>query len=659
MKLLRPFKVLFNRTLLVILTIVIIVIVQLQYRKPSNTITVPATEPKVIQLDEQRREFKNPIYSKWQTKSRKPAGLEKQCHDYFKEWAKLSPGPQETTWESFGSFPFDKTLYRQSTWFKQAEKQLRRHLKHQGEYFVPRHKHQLINDFNTKLSALVQYEDALVQDINHVRIFGKCMDQLTNQNQCMKILNRLFPWITGKEPVFTRWDHSEAFPRYISKPIQNTGCFLQDFARKSNGKGIVVPVIPNANHVNRILRMIKVLRGLKNQLPIQFMYKGNMFDNKDVERIIDAARSEFKSINSATNTENREFPKQDIWFVDMSDVVDNNFHAATTITSLMMTSLLFNSFEDVVFLTTSVVPMLENFGELLLDSEAYKKHQQLFFKNPSHFKIQRQKLVFGYNEINELLKTYMMPNNFDLMFFESHIRSDNEFSMLTYNHRVQDIMDHNFMVINKVKHFGGLLLGFQMQFLEILKLRFNLPHDVFADSFWIGLELSGTGETVHFNQHFGSVPGFLTPADNKNYDKMTTSNELCSASWCQIDERDDYSILYVTTHQLENYMNHEAFESDLKTKYKVTESKKQLDHPFLIENVMRPPTLLQLVHVPEFREPKSAWVRDRSFGKGRGHPFWCGYDVIGSPDSGIRGLVFDYGKTLQERFKFIFDLWLN
>ncbi|EGV63394.1 hypothetical protein CANTEDRAFT_114707 [Yamadazyma tenuis ATCC 10573] len=243
-------------------------------------------------------------------------------------------------------------------------------------------------------------------------------------------------------------------------------------------------------------------------------------------------------------------------------------------------------------------------------------------------------------------------------------------------------------------------------------------------------------------------------------DRLTLSQELCSSSWGQFDGDDDYTLLYVTSHQLENWSSIPKFQEDLRNKFTIrrevrrtlaippevdptgeeNSDQENLDqeiqnedsnenrnkrkreepsendqnqepnpkktpanalnvdfpedeedneedeeeipeeetedqpryvrnkkilrktiekNPLFIQAALAPPVLISPVHNEEFREPKYGWMRQHQFAHGQGHPYWCAYDIVGSPQSTDKARVEEYGRKLQYKYLFILDVWLN
>ena len=86
----------------------------------------------------------------------------------------------------------------------------------------------------------------------------------------------------------------------------------------------------------------------------------------------------------------------------------------------------------------------------------------------------------------------------------------------------------------------------------------NTPTKTKMDYLWLGQYISGINEQIIFNFNYAIMPGILTPSQNLPKD-LIECLEICSSSWGQLSDIDDISLLYITSHQLQNWLNHQKF----------------------------------------------------------------------------------------------------
>lgn len=814
------------------------------------------------------------------------AELKPACVEYFQQLSNLYTGGAKfdtINLDKIKHFEFDKTLYQQDTWFKTAKRKLEKELRIAKQPYTAQHDEELRLNYEEQVQDLAEYELSVVQEFNHKRVFGKCFlhSQFEMNKQedmlCNDYLERLYPWLSNKLPRFENWDKKKfEFQDMVLKKEYYSGCGLKRMNQMFSGKGIVIPILPNnkkEEQLRDINKLIRVLRVLKNRTPIQIMFMDGALTEKDKVSLVHSARSEVDKLGDSFQeyldalseqkgeeikhnfSSKKHYPPQSLWFVDMSRILNRIKYPKQTQTAtfnnpnfVMSLSMIFNSFEEIVVLSSQTIPLIDDFTEFLFSNHRYQETGHVFFKNPSRFKFQRRLNIPGFNEVNEFIKNYLFPNFQDEKFFNLVINSHNPDTNKIFNNRMQDILDPNVMVVNKARLLSGLLISANLQLYDILTARFEVSNEeINSDFFWLGTQMSGLTERVSFNDNYGVAVGVLTPHENKPFDILTLSHELCSASWGQVDDESEFDLIYVTSHQLDNWLDDNRFQKSLYAKYKVEnkkrdtlpedstpedsgvppgdpidinlerekaekerkekeekekaekeqrekeekekaekeqkekeekekaerewkekeekekkekeerekaenennsdksdeeiekerkekeqkekeekdrkekEEKEQKEkeekekqekekqekeqkekeeaeqkekeeaerkekeeaekkekekglalmdntivysqtverNPLYIQSFLKPPVLFSRVHDADFREPKAAWMVKKGFGKIASYPYWCAYDIVGSPQSSNIGHTQDYNKALQAKYYFIVDTWLH
>ncbi|CAK7902704.1 putative alpha-1,3-mannosyltransferase Mnt4p [[Candida] anglica] len=662
---------------------------------------------KIADIVEARGNIENEIYSSLNFKDEDT--ISRKCEVYFKQYETRQ---KRIDLEFLATFELDELLYKKKRWFRNYSINRKKVLSKQGIKFGTEHEVEASNLYNEKVANHVKFESQTVDDFNHLRIFGKCfLEENEVSDELCKSKNELnlYPWYSGKYPLFSNWEgkllRNGEVPIFKNNDKEShTGdsnqCSLRKWQKLSNGKGFVFPVVGSFNTDN-LKRIIKVLRVLQNDLPIQVIHVGALSSN-DIKAIIDVGRTElFTPPESHRKREipfniSKDYPKQDIWFVDLRSVVDQEkFPNFKDYSSFHLSlSYFFNSFQDAIILSDKVIPLLRNLGTDLFNNERYQKYGITLFKSPSYPTTKMRKFDPGFHEVTSLLKDYLMPSIDDHQVFGIFQRD----KVLATSNRVleknfQQLLDPNLIVLNKSKVLSGLLITCNMQFYKIFHLRFKPPNDKLhsVEYLWIGQEIAGTNEKVNFNMIHGTGLGVLTPSEKRPYEILTTSEELCSSSWGQVDDADVFKLLYVTSHQGENWMNmNPSFPNSIKERFSIPvektidnvflkdkedgeEAKKitieEMDtrifdetfaiNPYSIQLSMLPATLDTHVGDEFYLEPKNAWFEQVFAGSQKAHPYWCCYDIVGSPDSDQRGRIISYNNATQSEYNFLTDVWLQ
>ncbi|RLV95482.1 putative alpha-13-mannosyltransferase MNT4 [Spathaspora sp. JA1] len=642
---------------------------------------------------------------------------------YFQDLSQLYPNEPIVDLESTVAQITDPLLYKKSAWIRERESEVKRSATRKLTKEVEK---QLERDYVRETQKQSKVEKSIVEQFNHMRIFGKCFlndIDIDDKKLCQGFQNKLYPWMSGKYPNFEHWKSSGKLPRN-TLPIfdklkqqievdENSNCFIQQFKQQSNGKGIVIPFYPTNEQsrdkqIDNISRIIKVLRALKNRKPIQIVHM-NSLTREEKNLLIDAARTEirylpwsylnyfefFKKEDEVYRVvTDVHYPQQDLWFVDVNPVKNTQQHPGmvkhylfNNINFLVSLSMLFNSFEEAIVITEHALPLLEKAD--YFQDHRYKETGLLFFKNPTILSKRPKRFNPGFHEVTSLVKSLLTPTDFDSKYFGLYKRNEDVIATNRFfQDSFQDILDPSIMIINKTKALSGLLISVNFQLQSTFNIRFpSGKNKLTPDFIWISQEIAGNHNLIQFNDNQAVAAGIFTPKEILPKD-VTQSQEICSSSWGQLSDSDDVSLLYVTSHQLQNWRNQggDHFQQLLKDKYKVitTEQVKNMfseneqdkvdmdrenndifeqkltSNPMTIEGIIRPPTITQPIFVHGYNEPNEPWVLPKDFQQGIIHPYYCVYDIVGNPlKEGVRGMVSDIGGEMKARLKFLLDVWFE
>ncbi|CUM62882.1 uncharacterized protein PRCAT00000441001 [Priceomyces carsonii] len=713
------YNTLFRSKRFLTLIIFATVLLLLTSKFTSNVETIQNSDQKKFDILSERSNFRNLIYSKWdngvinQVQSR---NFNKKCHAYFSGLDKLySHSPYIFDIEEILRQEFNNLIYKEPKWLRNEIKKQRRELLKQGLRLTKEQEQQIRAQYEADLKSTSLLEERLFLEFSHMRVFGKCFLDSKQEGVsddgdfCLTYARKLYPWLAGNYPIFENWKRGilkdGRYPHHVDKEFsQDSSCFLSNLISKSNGKGIVIPIYPSdykSHQIRNIRNLIKVLRALKNDLPIEITYMRGDLNENDKSALISEARTEISSFPDSFGLyfqlkygrdisnqfiSSNDYPKQDLWFADLSTVKNSKQHPMVSKSYLfnspsfiLSLSLIFNSFEDIIVLDSDAIPLLENFGSSLFQNEDYQKHGTLFFKNPSYTSSKPRIFNPGYFEVESFITLLLMPSSSDEKYFGISRRSGvGAASNRVFVDHFFRLMDPSLMVIKKSKTLSGLLVSCNFQLYPLLTARFAMAKSSLDPDFiWLGQEISGAQEEVVFNKNYGVAAGIFTPEQNKpKY--VTESKEICSSSWAQLYDKDDLTLLYVTNHQLQNWVDNELeFRRDLEKKYSIMiennsgfreeegVGNRELyadtieQNPLFIDSVIKPPVIKTPIHNTEFNEPSKGWIEFDEFGGEDGTSYWCAYDVVGSPQENKNSAKFTYNALARAKFRYILDVWLQ
>lgn len=620
-------------------------------------------QPENFDILENRKNFRNVGYSSTGTEG---DSIDDKCARYFSNL----PSSVLVDLDYLVSFELNHLVYNRDRWERQYRRDTKKRLTREGgKKYTVQHEIEgeiLLNDQIRKHSEL---ENKAVVEFNHMRVFGKCFltdnggtSSAMSSNVCKEYESKLYPWVSREIPNFQD-DEGNVIPNFDAKTMK-TGCFLQNWKDMSSGKGIVIHVSPSNSKrlVSRIKRLLKTLVALDNTLPIQIIFSGKDLLYSERSQLIEIVKNHGMGI----------------WFVDLEPVViESKRELLESPNFVLGLATIFHSFEDAIIMSDQTIPLTKELKKFLFDNERYLEHGLTFFKKPSYPISRRTKYEPGFHEVSHLIKTEFMPNTNDFTVFGLSKRNDKiSTSQRVLEHNFQEYIDSNMIVLNKRKVMSGLLLGINLQMYKIFEIRFdennNWSNYKTAEFLWLGQEMSGVNKFVNFNLLYGVGIGVATPNERKPMDLLTTSEELCSSSWGQISDIDERTLIYVTSHQGDNWVRTNngvsKFQLDIKDKFSwpvieevenffvqdekaaeketITIKENNMEvfektfqrNPFSIDTVILPATLVDHAGDSNFVEPSFSWIKQDEFGGQHDFPYWCCYDVVGKPDFDRRGL---------------------
>lgn len=623
-----------------------------------------------------RKQFANPVYQKWAATDRLQKSLQDNCVQYFNEfqaWTKKDA----SSLQDLLQYQFSPLIYKKSRWIAEEKKHYRRKLRQQGITMDESHLQVLDQRFYEDCKVLHQFEKTFVENSASLRVFGRCYTERKfsfDDSSCSHISSKLLPWLLGKLPSVESWESN------VVKEDEARQCVVNLLEKKMKGRGIVIPLLPQTSSGNLVIlaaRLIQVLRATQNTLPIEIVYveEGELSKQKK-GMLVSAARSRLPKLPNSLKDYVEEydiqlhldFPPQEIRFVNLRPSIAESVTVTDNLAWIF--SMLFNSFEEMIVLSVHTIPLLENL-QSLFDGEEYQQTGTFFFKQRSLLSFRPHKFPPGFFEVNTLVNEYGSPLGDDNKYFQLG-RTESVSTKRVREKGFSKLLDPSMVVLNKRKTLGGLLLASSLPFYKFLLPKYDVT-SFNPDLLWLGIEMAAG--KVHFNRHHAAAPGVLTPPENTPME--STSKELCSSSWAQLHEDNDFTLIYVTSHQLENRVlpdfapavidkvSIKSKEGDKKMGENGDNSKatdEQLAQQTLkknllyIKSVLQPAVIDQQVDIYKNNEPVSAWSHVEGFGSS--NDFWCAYNVVGDVSRPVRGLVIDYNPKIIARTLFLVDMWL-
>lgn len=414
----------------------------------------------------------------------------------------------------------------------------------------------LKNNFFELCDRTLKTDQAMADAIQLFRVYANCYflnDSLDATLVDLDLFNTLsrkfFPYLRFNFPLFEIYNASKPIDESLAEVVKfNNG--LPEFAQNTftgnvlspkndenlmqfyyntiNGRGIVLTA--TARHTKDIVRLIRVLRALNNELPIQIVYRGQL-SNRSKKAILKSAFEDFKDLNSSSlNLEtilphidlirdaemyDIAYPKQQVSFMNLKPLVSDNSHFQGYNNKVL--ALLFSSFQETILLDADTVPLLSLVA--FFESPEYLETRTMFFKDRS------------LRDTNDYLETNFYKK---LMPMDDRVNSlDKLLGLPLIDHSV--FHDNNYMrgfrhyqeagavVIDKKMHFKGLLMT-----LPLSVWKEPVKTSVWGDKefYWLGLLMSGDSN-FKFNKYESAAVGTMSPDSHKSY--RFGQYELCSS----------------------------------------------------------------------------------------------------------------------------------
>ncbi|KAK6204406.1 mannosyltransferase [Scheffersomyces amazonensis] len=499
---------------------------------------------------------------------------------------------------------------------------------------------------------------------------------------CANIESRIYPWLSFDYPVYEKWT-GEVF---LSPPVIKTApksstaksktssiysnskhksCFLEKFKLATNGKGITLSI--SDLHVPDTIRLIHLLRGLNNKLPIQIVYYDNLSkDSKN--RLVAAAREQFTGLPRSFNKVKHLFPadyldpvdkglpKQELWFVNVYNAVNENYHDKFKRFGNKFLATLFNSFEEFILIDADTVMVQP--PEYFFNLKGYLDKGAYFFKDRTAVTLRPRSDTAFFKKIS--------PSIIDQTMFNIPIITDHTMDNPLMN-GMYHYMESGLVAINRNKHYNSILLMFQLAFME------PVAHRVYGDKelFWLAFSLNGDEEYV-FNELHAAAIGERTPDEEyvTEAGEMRDGQEVCGAHPGHISGEDGKSLLWFNSGFKFCTQNHNVdFEKEFELKkhfrhlQSIEEMKTFYTQPMKLKHAVIPPfkSKNDLVNENVEDQPAQGWIENKDYCFSY---LWCAYSMVGgTTENGVDntqlGKFIEFDKVSQTLFEYYGDIWVG
>lgn len=609
-------------------------------------------------------------------------GLQDRCDLYFKllylkdpNW-RIDPGYD---------YAFDRSVYDTEAKFKAKmgdkyrEEEGKAQEKDPKDIEVPAAKMEDFGRQYRELCQRVRREEQMMHDaVSHIKIFNQCYANSTiapseryaldagfvrQQNidlgalglnhlrtappaaaevaglaaafdSCRDLELRVYPWLTGVVPTYTRWDGttmttvpqmckytktkcSRRQPHTVKSPLTNhKPCFVASFKLQLNGQGIGLTI--NDGHVPTAIRLLRLLRLHHNVIPIEIIYN-DAISPELRQQLVKAARLPLR--DPATN---QNLVEQELWFVDVLASLHESHRGRFGGFGNKILAMLFNSFAEFMLVDADTVLLQQ--PQYVFSLDRFKESGSLFYKDRTAIEMR------GKDDL--VLFRKLMPLVLDTAMF--NIPQITQYTLgRDFFRGINHYMESGLVLVDRTRHFNQGLMMAQLNFMRPSRDR------VYGDKelFWLAMVMYGD-ETYYFNRHNAAAIGEETPEiervlNSKVGKKEFRSKEVCLNHPAHINDQDDHTLLWFNSgYQFCGQCDKVDFAKEFKEKARYlkhdTEAKFEafFRDKLVIRDAVIPPGNMDLglVAKNDEHEPDRGWINMRQYCNGY---TWCAYSLIG------------------------------
>lgn len=501
-----------------------------------------------------------------------------------------------------------------------------------------------MRSFDNQHSLLSKDAD-VEESVRHLRMYTQCflnMDYIIDDINLPATEDRLFPFLTMNLPTFTRWDGSivREFPclddslnacgNTVSADEENQyRSFWGNIKNSMNGKGLVISIADIG--VDETKRLLKTLRLLGNQLPIQLVHKGDLHYILMAE-LVAVARNEL-IIEIDGKLQSIGYP-QDIWFVNTEPCLKPEALKHFKRFSNKWLAAMFNSFEEMILLDTDTVLFVN--PKHMFETPEYSESGTHFFRDRPIAEFVKKSDVTLYHHLLPSLKERSLLG----------IPSTSKYTLQNpfFKSQRKHVMESGLVVINRKQYLDGLLISTFLQLWEETSSPFHGDKELF----WLGQAISGK-DRYKFNKNVAGAIGILRK------DEKDGTEYICSTQIAHFN--DEYKLLWINgglkNCKLPAWNYDFKKKKAIRKKYTSVENvKKHYQLPVVFDGAIIPPDYSnKSYHKTTDERVKNGFLRDVNLGCG-GYT-WCAYNSLDSPE----GKVLRFDETESQRIKNIIEVW--
>lgn len=580
--------------------------------------------------------------------------LEQRCQLYFKNVKndKLIVDPDH-------DFKFDRFDYL--NWDEYRDESIKRLKGDNDEFIATSSDLDTIKKNFDKAKSRIASDLQLLHDyFSHIKIYNQCyIDRNTSfikkQHELIDGLNwktsfkrssflsgkqivteqQMYPWLSQKSPEYNCLATGQT-----TKFAANKNSFLNTLKNNLNGKGIVMTIADA--HIDYCIRLIHLLRYLKNTLPIQIIYTSNDLSAESKSQLHQASVSDFDGL-----------PQQNITLVNVTPAIKPQYLHKFNEFGNKILAILFNTFEEMIFIDADAI-LIEN-PEKFFQLTKYKNSGALFFRdrNTSEYRPD--------HDIEMFLK--LMNSQYDEIIFGLLQITEKTMSIPLFDRKISHVMESGLVLLNRKVHFSQPLIMANMNFFEPIRER------VYGDKemFWLSLSIIGD-ENYQFNSHPAAAIGQLTTYQERvktfeNPPSSFKSQEICANHPAHISDEDNHTLLWFNSgFQFCNQLEKVNYEDEFSHKERysqfdtIDKFKTFWQSSLVIESAIIPPENTNS-NGGDGYEPSVSWKHMEPYCAGY---TWCAYSSIGNGDqANDRGLVINYSPEEIEHFKKLGEIWMR
>lgn len=304
--------------------------------------------------------------------------------------------------------------------------------------------------------------------IAHLRVYCLCYIQNGFDVPNTVVYGELQPMFSGDLPSSTK-------RHPLASGADRKKAYWHNYLKSLSGRGIVIGI--HDKDVDYAVRLLKVLRFLENELPIQFVHEGDLSDRS--VKALDKAASQGLGV------------RQNVEFMLVRPAITHGYQSIFKGYNNKWFAALFTTFLEMILMDADAVPFVKpsSFFEL----EGYKKTGAYFFRDRELSETLKQDQVDFYTGM-------IPPDNADFGFAVDLEKRNNNF----FNYNSKHVMESGVVVMDRRTHMLGLLVSLSLQYW------FQSGRIMYGDKdlFWLGQLISGNSN-YHFNEYAAAAVGTL------------------------------------------------------------------------------------------------------------------------------------------------------